>query len=54
MPNDFDPVEGAVTAVLLALLAPLDDLAVARILDHAKAWYEDRQDQRAAERRAAA
>ena len=54
MPNEFDPLEGAVTAVLLALLVPLDDLAIGRILAHASQWREDRHDQRAAERRAAA
>ena len=54
MPNEFDPFEGAVTAVLLALLAPLDDNAISRILYHAGEWNEDREYRREAERRAAA
>ena len=58
MASEFDPLEGAVTAVVLALLAPLDDSAIGRVLAHACRWHEDRMDDRAAardaERRAAA
>ena len=53
MASEFDPLEGAVTAVVLALLAPLDDGAIGRVLDHAGQWYEDRKDDRAAARDAA-
>ena len=50
MTKEFDPLEGAITAVLLALLSPLSDLAIARVLAHASQWHEDRQDEAAAER----
>ena len=53
MPNEFDLLEGAVTAVLLALLAPLDDSAVGRVLGHASQWHEDRMDDRVVARDAA-
>ena len=60
MSNEFDEayLEGSVTSVILALLAPLDDDAVGRVIDHASQWHEGRQDRaevlRAEARRAVA
>ena len=51
--SDEAYLEGSVTAVILALLAPLDDDAIGRVIDHASQWHEGRQD-RAEARRAAA
>lgn len=56
--SDEAYLEGSVTAVILALLAPLDDDAICRVIDHASQWHEGRQERaaviRAEARRAAA